>query len=153
MHKVLKISLGVSFLIYLFVLTIFLFLSSRGYWVHMPLLEYIQRSSNFVPFKTISIYVMAIIDGSMNIDIPIKNLLGNLILFFPMGIYLPFLIRKMDNIKVFIISISIVILSVEVLQLVTRRGSFDVDDFLLNISGALIGFGMWKMKVVQKLLK
>lgn len=37
-------------------------------------------------------------------------------------------------------------------NLVTRR-SFDIDDFILNIVGAFIGFGIWKSKVIQKILR
>ncbi|MGX9134968.1 VanZ family protein [Rummeliibacillus sp. JY-2-4R] len=35
----------------------------------------------------------------------------------------------------------------EVIQLVTKRGSFDIDNFILNMLGALIGFKIWKMMV------
>lgn len=88
----------------------------------------------------------------MNIDIPIKNLVGNFILFLPMGIYLPFLTKKMDKTNTFSIFMIILLFIIEVVQLVTRRGSFDIDDFILNMIGALIGFGIWKTKVVQKIL-
>ena len=118
----------------------------------MPLLEYIKYSSNIVPFKTISAYINAIFYGSMNIDIPIKNLVGNFILFLPMGIYLPYLTIKMDKIATFSIAIIILVFIIEVVQLVTRIGSFDIDDFILNILGALIGFGIWKTKVIQNIM-
>mgnify|MGYP003415948985 FL=1 len=71
-----------------------LFLSSRGYWSNKPLMEYIKYSSNFIPIRTISEYIKAIFEGSINIDISIKNLVGNLILFSPMGIYLPYFIKN-----------------------------------------------------------
>jgi glycopeptide antibiotics resistance protein len=74
-------------------------------------------------------------------------------MFLPMGIYLPFFIRRTNKISVFSISMIILLLVIEVIQVVTKRGSFDIDDFILNMLGALIGFGIWKMKVVQKLLK
>ena len=113
-----------------------------------------KRSSNFVPFKTISTYIKAIFSGSMNIDIPIKNLVGNFIMFLPMGIYLPYFIKKINKVSVFSIAMIILLFVIEVIQLVTKRGSFDIDDFILNMLGALIGLGIyWKMKVVQKLLK
>jgi len=46
----------------------------------------------------------------------------------------------------------ILLFVIEVIQLVTRRGSFDIDDIVLNMLGALIGFGIWKTIFVQKLL-
>ena len=154
MKRFIKLVLSVSFIFYLLALVVLLFLGTRGYvWADLTLMEYIKRSSNFVPFKTISTYITAIFSGSMNIDIPIKNLVGNFIMFLPMGIYLPFFIRRTDKISVFSISMIILLLVIEVIQVVTKRGSFDIDDFILNMLGALIGFGIWKMKVVQKLLK
>jgi glycopeptide antibiotics resistance protein len=41
---------------------------------------------------------------------------------------------------------------IEVLQLLTRRGSFDIDDIILNTLGALIGLTIWKTKAIQYIL-
>ncbi|MCM3358750.1 MULTISPECIES: VanZ family protein [unclassified Psychrobacillus] len=154
MKKVIKIVLNISFVFYLFALVVLLFLGTRGFlWSGITMIEYIKNSSNFIPFKTINTYIRALFDGSMNIDIPIKNLFGNLFMFLPAGIYLPYCIRKAKEISVFIISLSILLVVIEVVQVVTRRGSFDIDDFILNMLGALIGFGIWKTKFVQKLLR
>ncbi|WP_214484958.1 VanZ family protein [Bacillus sp. SM2101] len=154
MQKVIKASLGISFFIYLLALVVILFLgSSRGY-VHtdLSLFEYIKNSSNIVPFKTISTYIKAIFDGSMNMDIPIKNIFGNLILFLPMGVYLPFFKQNFTKVSVFSISMILLLFVIEIVQLVTKRGRFDIDDFILNILGAFIGFGIWKLKVIEKYL-
>lgn len=154
MKKIFKVVLSISFIFYILALIFLLFLGSRGYtWMDFSWIEYIKNSSNFVPFKTIITYVKAISDGSMNLDIPIKNLIGNFIMFLPMGIYLPYFIKRINKVSVFSISIIILLFVIEIIQLVTRRGSFDIDDFILNMLGALIGFGIWKTKVVQKLLK
>ncbi len=119
----------------------------------MPLMEYMKLSSNFVPFKTINGYVLAISNGSMNLIIPIKNLAGNVAAFLPMGIFLPYFIRTLNRIKSFAVTMTVMILSVEIIQLVTRRGSLDIDDFILNIIGALIGFGLWKAMTARKTRK
>ncbi|MGF7013285.1 VanZ family protein [Ornithinibacillus bavariensis] len=154
MRKFIKIVFSISFVFYLLALVVLLFIDSRGsIWTNVSLLEYVKHSSNFVPFKTISTYMTALSDGSMNIDIPIKNLFGNFIMFLPMGIYLPYFIKKINKISAFTISMILLLFVIEVIQVVTRRGSFDIDDFILNMVGALIGFGIWKTKVVQKLLK
>ena len=154
MKKVFKAVFSLSFILYLFALVFILFFGFRGYLrMDLTLLEYMKNSSNFVPFKTINTYFQAILDRSMNLDTPIKNLLGNYILFLPMGIYLPFFFKKINKIMVFSVSMILLLFIVEVIQLVTRRGSFDIDDFILNMLGALTGFGVWKTKVVQKLLR
>ncbi|AMQ05428.1 VanZ family protein [Sporosarcina psychrophila] len=153
MKKEIKIVFSISFIFYLLVLVFILFLGFRGYRYDLPFLEYMKNSSNFVPFKTINTYFQAILDRSINLDIPIKNLFGNFVLFLPMGIYLPFFIKKTNKVMVFSISMIVLLFIIEVMQLVTRKGSFDVDDFILNMPGALIGFGIWRTKFVQNLLK
>lgn len=159
MKKVVKIIFGISFIFYLLALVMLLFVGVmfvgvRGHiWTDLSLIEYIRTSSNFVPFKTISTYIMAMFDGSLNLGIPIKNLIGNLIMFLPMGIYLPYYIKKINKVGRFTFSMIILLFVIEVTQLVTRKGSFDIDDFILNMVGALIGYGIWKTKIVQRLLK
>ncbi|MCS0788358.1 VanZ family protein [Cytobacillus pseudoceanisediminis] len=153
MKKIIRLIMGISFLFYLGALTVLLFFISRGFWSDMPLMEYMKLSSNFVPFKTINGYVLAISNGSMNLIIPIKNLAGNVAAFLPMGIFLPYFIRTLNRIKSFAVTMTVMILSVEIIQLVTRRGSLDIDDFILNIIGALIGFGLWKAMTARKTRK
>ncbi|CEE00686.1 hypothetical protein BT1A1_0838 [Caldibacillus thermoamylovorans] len=159
MKKVVKIIFCISFIFYLLALVMLLFIGVmfvgvRGHiWTDLSLIEYIRTSSNFVPFKTISTYIMAMFDGSLNLGIPIKNLIGNLIMFLPMEIYLPYYIKKINKVGRFTFSMIILLFVIEVTQLVTRRGSFDIDDFILNMVGALIGFGIWKTKIVQRLFK
>ncbi|WP_163539554.1 VanZ family protein [Gracilibacillus sp. YIM 98692] len=154
MKKVIKVAFGISFLFYLFVLVRLLFLQDRGdMWTDLSLLEYIRTSSNFVPLKTISTYFQVIFDGSMNMDIPLKNLVGNLFIFLPMGIYLPFFTHKLNKVSIFTILMIITLFFIEFIQLVTRRGRFDIDDFILNMLGALVGFAIWKTRLVQKIIK
>lgn len=159
MRNAKRLIFHISFLFYLFALVMLLFVGVifvgvRGQlWTDLSLIDYIKSSSNFVPFKTIRLYLVAMEQGTLNLSIPIKNLLGNFIMFLPIGIYLPYYIKKINKIIRFTFSMIILLFIIEVTQLVTRRGSFDIDDFILNIIGALIGFAIWKSKSVQKLFK
>ncbi|NMB43005.1 MAG: VanZ family protein [Clostridiales bacterium] len=159
MNKVKKVIVSISFVLYLIALIMLLFVGvmfvgMRGHiWTDMSLIEYIRNSSNFIPFKTISTYVRAMFDGSLNISIVIKNLLGNFILFLPMGIYLPYYVKRINKFGKFTLSMVILLFLVEATQLVTRRGSFDIDDFILNMAGTLLGYSIWKTKIVQSILK
>ncbi|WP_400247622.1 VanZ family protein [Niallia sp. JL1B1071] len=143
MKKFLKIIISLSLIIYLYVLAILLFFNRTG-WTEMTLIDYIMFSSNIVPFKTISMYIQAIFHGNMNLDIPIKNLFGNLFMFLPMGLYLPYFIKRTKQVSVFSIVFLSILFLIEFSQLLIRRGSFDIDDFILNTIGALIGFTIWK---------
>lgn len=146
MKKLIKIGLVISFTFYVFILTILLFFGGRsnGWMAVLTFLEYMKYSSNFVPFKTISTYINAIFSGNMNLDIPLKNLFGNLLMFLPMGIYLPYFIKRLKRISSFSVTFMIILLVIKITQSISRRGSFDIDDFILNTIGALIGFGVWK---------
>ncbi|MEK4868150.1 VanZ family protein [Niallia sp. FSL W8-1348] len=146
MKKLIKIGLVLSFTFYVFILTILLFFGGRsnGWMANLTFLEYMKYSSNFVPFKTISTYINAIFSGNMNLDIPLKNLFGNLLMFLPMGIYLPYFIKRLKRISSFSVTFMIILLVIKITQSISRRGSFDIDDFILNTIGALIGFGVWK---------
>ena len=49
-------------------------------------------------------------------------------------------------VSVFYFSIIILLFIIEVLQLVTRRESFDIDDFILNMLANLTEFGSYLIK-------
>ncbi len=159
MKKVIKRIFHFNFIFYLFLLIVLLyvgvsFAGVRGHtWTNLSLLDYIKNSSNFVPFKTIHLYIRAMFDGSLHASVSVKNLLGNLLLFSQMGIYLPSYIKKLNKLRSFVLSMTALLFIVEVTQLVTRRGSFDIDDFILNMLGALIGYRIWKIKSVQKFIR
>lgn len=156
MRKVGKIVIYLSFVIYVLILLYIVFLSRIGVSSYMPdmsILEYAKINANLVPLKSILRYISAIITGSMNLSIPLSNLLGNLLMFFPMGIYIPFIFMKMRNIKRISVVTIILLLLLEILQFVTKFGEFDIDDIILNFVGAIFGYGVWKFKIVQKLQK
>jgi glycopeptide antibiotics resistance protein len=110
------------------------------------------NSINLIPFKTIVEYITAIFDGSIR-GHAIRNLAGNLFLLFPLGFYLPFFVRKLAGIKLYAIIVAAFIVIIEVVQLVTMSGSLDIDDFILNFSGALIGFLIFKHTPIRSLFK
>lgn len=159
MRRVRKKIFDTSFIFYLFAMVMLLyvgvmFVGRRGYgWKELSLWEYVRSSSNFIPFKTISTYITAIFDGSLNLSIPLKNLLGNLVMFMPTGIYLPYYLKKVRKLRRFMLSMTVILFAIEITQVVARRGSFDIDDFILNMIGAFIGYKLWKTKFVQKLLR
>ncbi|WP_442956101.1 VanZ family protein [Paenibacillus sp. MMO-177] len=58
----------------------------------------INLGTNFVPFKTISNYLF----HTTNINIAIKNIIGNLIIFVPFGWLLPMVVRNKQSIGLII---------------------------------------------------
>ena len=96
---------------------------------------------NLVPFRTICNYLERFFDNTINTNIVVKNLLGNLLMFVPMGMALPVLFEI------------ILVILVEIIQFFTFTGSADIDDLILNTIGATIGYGIIKIKSLRKILK
>ena len=68
------------------------------------------------------------------------NLVGNILAFVPFGAILPVISRRTRGFfRVMLLGFSFSLL-VECTQLVTRVGTFDVDDLMLNTLGAVLGY-------------
>lgn len=111
-----------------------------------------MNSVNLVPFKTIVEYFKDLTVASMRGN-AIRNLCGNFLLLFPLGFCLPFFIKKMSKLKIYIPITALFIIIIEVMQLITMTGSLDIDDFILNFAGALMGFLVFKYTPVRFLFK
>ncbi len=92
------------------------------------------RKANFKPFHTISFYL------SGKPRDPLKNIIGNIILFIPLTILIPLLFEKTQRGSKIILIFLLTSLAFEIIQLFTLFGSFDVDDLILNTLGGFIGF-------------
>ncbi len=92
-------------------------------------------TSNFTPFKEMFRY-------SFGSRLFIKNVLGNILLFVPLGFYCAYYIKAKKNYFSFI-TILLSSLTIEFTQLNIGR-TFDVDDIILNVIGGIIGFLLYK---------
>ena len=71
----------------------------------------------------------------------IGNSLGNVILFIPVGVLLPVVSGWKKIWKNLVMGVGFSLM-IEVIQLITSRGCFDLDDVLLNGLGTVVGFGI-----------
>lgn len=99
-------------------------------------------SYNIIFFKTILKYIQN--SNHISFDVLLYNLVGNVAAFMPLGFLLPLAFRRFNAVKTYLVAF-ILILFAEVLQLVSRRGVFDVDDLLLNMLGSIIGYGIYRL--------
>lgn len=110
-----------------------------------------KPSMNIVPvFNTIKdIYEVPIGMESYMIGFWIKNILGNILLLLPLGIFLPMFFKRLRSFKSTVITCALVSLSIEVVQYIsTYFGNFrscDIDDIILNTLGGMIGFIIYKV--------
>lgn len=67
------------------------------------------------------------------------NLLGNVLVFVPFGFFKPMASKKRSFIGT-VFDGAFLSLVVEVFQLLSKVGRFDVDDLILNTSGVILGY-------------
>ena len=74
-----------------------------------------------------------------SLDAMFTNLFGNVIIFMPFGFFLPMASKYRSFFAAVFYSFTLS-LCVETFQLLTKVGSFDVDDLLLNTIGGVAGY-------------
>lgn len=108
----------------------------------------VAERMNLKPFATIDLYLY-LLKNTKNTDLLIHswvNLLGNVVMFIPLGYLLPKTFRPLRKFLLLVLCVVVSITLVEILQLVTCLGSCDVDDLILNVAGAIIGYLIWRIK-------
>ena len=95
----------------------------------------------YIPFQTIYLYIFVWIKDSIMESV--KNIFGNIILFIPYG-FLGILYPRLNKFKWMLLTFFIVINIIEFSQYYFKRGFADIDDIILNTSGAIIGFFIYK---------
>ena len=143
----------IAFLVYLTILITVLFaraIYSRNllYESSVGLKKRIS-DANFIPFRTLALYIYAFSKNTINTSSILENLIGNLVLFMPMGVFLPTLV-PVSRKKHYLMMV-IVLLLVEIIQLLTGRGIFDVDDIILNFAGFLIVYWIINSGFIKKI--
>ena len=97
--------------------------------------------NNIVPFKVIGEYLS---NAQTLNDWFAKNLIGNIVVFIPIGFLVPLFLKKNRIWHVAIVGI-VVSVFIEILQSLLAVGRADIDDIILNTIGLLIGFGIYKL--------
>ncbi|WP_308634641.1 VanZ family protein [Paenibacillus silvisoli] len=127
---------GLITLSYLLMLLYWMFIGfgrSTGHWS--------GYRYNLVPFRTIRLYFDHA--DSFNAVYWLVNIVGNVAVFVPFGLAIPYLYR-VRLIRFTLLCIA-ALMTLELLQLVLHRGSFDIDDVILNTLGALLGVVLYRM--------
>lgn len=91
---------------------------------------------NIIPFKEITRYEI----GS---TLFFYNVIGNIALFIPFGYFMSDKLKAKKTTHIIIIS-AIISLTAELIQYKIGR-AFDIDDVLLNVTGAIIGYFVYRI--------
>jgi len=105
----------------------------------------VYRSFNILLFHTIKSYFMG--DANVSNSVIFNNILGNIVLFIPLGIYLQLFKRNKKAIVSFAYVFAIS-LFIEIIQFSLGIGAADIDDILLNCIGGIIGILIYKLLTV-----
>lgn len=100
------------------------------------------QGANFELFKTIKMYIRHWDNKGIN---SFGNLVGNILAFIPLGYMLPRVAGVFENLFLCMGSAFLFVLGIELFQLFSNFGIFDVDDILLNCLGAFLGFIFFKI--------
>ena len=138
----------VCFLAYLLFLGYMLF-----YSVGFDRVEHENYRYNLIMFQEIMRYYnLGMRTG--NWILFVLNVIGNIVVFMPIGMFLPSLFTRCRNIFLTMIVSLEISLCVEVVQLITKVGSFDVDDLLLNTLGGICGYIVYMVyRGIKRLMK
>lgn len=129
----------IFFVCYLLALTYFLFFAEE-YGRTVTNREY---SYNLVPLLEIRRFWLN--RESIGYFAVFLNLAGNVLAFVPFGFFLPMLnrhTRGLFRMALFTFEFSLL---VETIQLVSKVGSFDVDDLMLNTLGGILGYVIFSL--------
>ena len=125
----------VLFTLYLILLIYLLFFAD--WYDHAPGMHW-EYHYNLRPFLEIRRFLRA--SRSLGRLPVLLNLVGNVAGFIPFGFFLRVVTQRVCTFSRAVLSGFILSTIVEVIQLVTRTGIFDVDDIILNTAGTAIGY-------------
>lgn len=140
------------FIIYLVVIFTLLFLAGafRAHYSNEmnPFNKvHFENATNLVPFESIKLYF----DHMFSMpDSFIINIVGNLVIFAPMGFFISILFNdKIKNVFSMTLFMILLVSIIEFLQFVFYVGSADIDDVILNTIGAVVIYLIMKIPFVK----
>ena len=117
-----------------------------GYDPALPYWEQVTQQLNLIPFRTLRLFAGLLDSGvRSHIMMAVINLGGNIIMFIPLGFLLPKVFPKLSSLPRVLVATALIITLVEITQLFTLVGSCDIDDLILNVTGAAIGYWLHKL--------
>lgn len=108
-------------------------------WERAVILEGLD-TANFIPFKTIQMYIHYAYKLNS-----FENLVGNVVVFLPFGYFLPYMGYRKENWFTVLCQAFFFSMAIELFQLFSAFGAFDVDDLMLNTLGAVLGYLVYAM--------
>lgn len=151
MKKFIRVAFIILFCLYCFILCYVLLFGSRpagGSWT-----DHVRRSVNLVPLRSIVDYTKRFAGGKVNLSSFLANIFGNILAFVPMGFFIPCIFKRVNSFLKNLLICFAIIVCVEIVQLVTTVGSFDIDDIILNLTGSVLGYAIYRVRPIYNFIK
>lgn len=134
---------------------LWLLFGRQSHWSGDGYLASLCRNINLIPFHTNLSFLKSLFSSQSggSVTHAFINLMGNVILFVPLGVFLPVLWKRLRRWWHFVGTVTLMLVSVEVAQLFLLRGICDVDDYLLNLLGASVGFFLTRIFIQYRAAK
>ena len=137
-HKFNKLQCGVAILLSLYIVVL-LYFTVVGRYSHE---EYEYKINFFTSYRWFFQY---------NGEQVLRQLLINLVMLMPVGFLLPIIINTKHKYLITMALSLLLTVFIETMQLITKCGSFEIDDIINNFIGAVIGTMLYAL--CSKLLK
>ncbi len=122
---------------------------SNVFWADEATIQrYFSQKTNFIPFDTIKLFFNSNLQGY----VVMENILGNLFVLMPFAVLLPFLFKGINSTLRVMLLVSAISFCIEGLQIVFLTGAADIDDFILNVSGAMLAYGVYKIPLFNRFI-
>jgi glycopeptide antibiotics resistance protein len=95
---------------------------------------------NLVPFRTLAIYWR-----NLGSEFWLRNLFGNLLLLMPLGLLGPIALPSLGRWWRIALLALVYSATIELIQLAVPDRSADIDDVIVNVAGAMIGYLAFKV--------
>ena len=112
--------------------------------------QYISQKVNLIPFATVKLFINAYRNSNLDTTFIMQNILGNFFAFMPFAFFIPAIFKKINSSFRFFVVISLGVIIIELLQIVFLTGSADIDDFILNTTGAMVAYFVLNIKKVKR---
>ena len=113
----------------------------------LPSAQWLEMHLNLTPLRTVRRFIW-VLTHSRNPRLlrqAFMNLYGNIFLFLPLGLFPPLLWARMRKLWNTALLATGIMVCVEVLQMLLLVGTCDIDDVMLNVLGASMGYGVYKL--------
>ena len=131
----------IGFAAYILLMLWLLFIRHRGipaedYWAQLP------ERVNLIPFASMGSMLRALWHNPYPAVLwtVVYNIGGNICMFVPLGFFLRILFPRYRSFLRCMAAVAVIMSAVELCQLFTLRGFCEVDDVMLNVLGAAVGW-------------